>query len=65
MRPWSENDMKLEADKVITKFINLYREFIIVQLGPSPNPKLKSWFVGPKLTLNLPLKLPHPPTQTF
>ena len=34
----------------------------IVQLGPSPNLKTKSWSVGPKLTLNLPSK-PPPPTH--
>ena len=35
---------------------------LFVQLGPIQNPKPKSWFVGPKLTLNLPSK-PPPPTH--
>ena len=36
----------------------------IVQLGPSLNPKPKSWTIGPKLTVNLPYLLTLPP-QTF
>ena len=51
----------------IPSMLNLnVKMWIIVQLGPIPNPKLNPSPIGPKLTLNLvSTPPPPPPTENF